>query len=127
MSGFCDLSRLAFRAVIAPQIIFPERPKIFANGNHGRTRGVECDGLHLISRNAGFLQGLTRRSSQCTHVVVVRLGGVFRIFALAVQRVLDAGGVNQAALAVDQRNTNAQGSEVDSGHDRHQQAPFSQL
>ena len=53
------------------------------------------------------------------------LGGIFRIFALAMQRVLGDGGFEQATFAVDQRNTDAEGAEVDSRDDGHQQAPWS--
>ena len=35
VSCFCDLGRFAFGAMIAPQIIFAERLKVFADGNHG--------------------------------------------------------------------------------------------
>ena len=125
MSRFGDLGRFAFGAVIAPQVVLAEGLKILADRNHGGTRGIERDGLHLISRDAGLLQDFARRGDQRPHVVVMGLRGVFGIFALAVQRILGDGGFEQAAFAVDQRNTNAQRSEIDSGHDGHQQAPLS--
>ena len=59
-------------------------------------------------------------------MVVMRLGSVFGIFALAVQRVLGDRGFEQASFAIDQRNANAQRSEIHSSHDGHQQAPFLQ-
>jgi len=69
--------------------------------------------------------GFARRGGQCPHVIVMGLGGIFRIFALAVQCVLGDGGLDQTPFAVDKRNTNAQGPEVDSSHDGHQHAPLS--
>ena len=39
-------------------------------------------------------------------MVVMRLGGVFGVFALAMQGVLGDSGFEQASFAIDQRNTN---------------------
>ncbi len=84
---------------------------------------MACD---LIAGDAGLLQDFARGRGQRPHVIVMRLRGIFRIFALAVQRILGDGGVEQATFAVDQRNANAQCSKINAGHDRHQQAPLSQ-
>ena len=93
MRGFGDLRGFAFGAVIAPQIVFAERLQVLADGNHGRAGGIERDGLDLIAGDAGFLHRLARGRGQGAHVIFVRLGGVFGIFAFAMQRIFgDRGG-----------------------------------
>jgi hypothetical protein len=91
--GRGDLRSLAFGAMVAPEVVFAERLHVLAHGNDRGSRGVERDGFHLIAGDAGFLQGLARGGGQRAHVVVMRLGGVFRIFALAVQWIFGDGGL----------------------------------
>src|ERR1700736_6295896 len=57
-------------------------------------------------------------------MVRVRLRCVFRVLALAVQRILLHCGFQQASLAVDQRNAHAESAKINSGDDRHQRTPF---
>ena len=76
--GFSNLGSLTFRAVVAPQVVFPERLEVSAYRDHRRSRGIERDGLHLISRDASLLQDFARSRSQRLHVIVVGLGRVFR-------------------------------------------------
>src|SRR5580658_10260728 len=123
VSGLGDLGSLSYGAMVAPEVILAEWLKIFSHRNHGRPRGIERDGLHLIPCDAGVLQGLACCRSQCPHVIVMGLGGVFGVFALAVQRIFGDGGFEQAAFTIDERNANAERSEIDSRHDGHQQAP----
>ena len=84
---FGDLGGFLLCAVIAPQVVVVERSHIRSDWNHAGARGVECDGLNLIAGNPGFLQCLAGGGGQRTHVIVVRLRGVVRIFALAMQRI----------------------------------------
>ena len=100
-----DFGSLALGSVVAPQVILAERPKIFSDRNHRGARGIERDRLHLISWNARLLQDLARGGSERPHVVLMRLGGVFGVFALAVQGVLGDSGFEQASFAIYQRNT----------------------
>ena len=121
VSGFGDLRRLALGAMVAPQVVLAERLHVFADRNHRRAGGIERNGLDLIAADAGFLHRLARGGGQGAHVIFVRLGGVFRIFALAVQRIFGNRGFQQPALAVHDRNAHAQRSEIYSRHDGHQQ------
>ena len=126
MCSFRDLRRFAFGAVIAPQVILAQWLNVLADRNYRRACSVECDRLHLIACDGRLFQGLARCRSQRPHVIVMGLRRVLCIFALAVEWVLGDCGFDQTPFAVHQRNANAQGSEVDSRHDRHQQAPLSQ-
>ena len=107
MRRFRDLRGFSFGTVIAPKIIFVERLKIFPNGNHRRTGGVHGQRLHLIAGYARFPHCLARSARQSAHLVVVRLRGVFRIFAFAVQRIFRKCGREQASFAVHNGNANA--------------------
>ena len=60
-----------------------------------------------------------RGLGQRAHVVFVRLRGEVRIFALAVQRILGDGGREKPALAVDDRDADAEGAEIYSCYDGH--------
>ena len=93
-------------------------------GNDGRAGGIESDGFDLVAGDAGFLHRLASGRGQGAHVIFVRLGGVFRIFALAVQRIFGDRGFEQPALAVHDGDADAQSSEINSRHDGHQQAPL---
>ena len=55
-------------------------------------------------------------------MIVMRLSGIFRIFALAVQGIFGDGGVEQPAFAVHDRNANAQSAKVDASNNRHHAA-----
>ena len=120
--GFGDLGGFAFGAVVAPEIVVVERLQILVDGNDRGAGGVESDGFDLVAGDAGLLERLARGGGQGAHVVVMRLRGVFGIFALAMQRIFGNGGVEQAALAVHDGDADAQGAEIHSGDDRHQLA-----
>ena len=109
----------ALSAVVAPQVVLTQWPQIFINRNHGRTSRIESDGFNLIAGNSRLLYGRVRSFGQCSHVVIMGLGGVLRIFALAVQGIFRNCGSKHSALAVHNGNTDAQGSKVDSGDNRH--------
>src|SRR6185369_2958607 len=83
---------------------------------------IESDRLDLATGDAGFLDRLAGGGGQGTHVVFVRLGGVFRVFALAVQGIFGDRGPQQPAFAIHDRDADAESSEVNSSHNRHQQA-----
>ena len=53
------------------------------------------------------------------HLVGVGLGGVVGVFAFAVEGVFGGGCAETSADAVEERYTNAEGSEVDSCDDCH--------
>ena len=91
MGGGRDFRRFALSPMIAPQVVLAERLQILANRNYRRARGIESDRLYLISCDAGFPHRLTGGGGQGSHVIFVRLGGVFRVFALAVQGVFGNG------------------------------------
>ncbi len=125
MRGCRDLRSLALGAMVAPQVVFAERLQVFAHRNDRRASGVERNRFDLVARDTGFLHRLASCGGQRAHVVLVRLGGVFRVFAFAVQGIFGEGRVQQPALAVHDGDANAQGSKVDSSYDRHQQALLS--
>ena len=52
------------------------------------------------------------------------LGSILRILTLAMERVLGNRRGEKALRAIDHRYANAEGAEVDSRYDRHQQAPL---
>jgi hypothetical protein len=124
MRGRRDLCCLTLGPMIAPQVVLAERLQVFANCNHGGTGSIDSNGLYLVARDTGFLHGLPSGGGQSAHMVFVRLGGVFGVFALAVQRIFGDGGFQQAALAVNDRDADAQRPEVDSSHNGHYQAPL---
>jgi len=52
-------------------------------------------------------------------VIVVRLSGVFGIFAFAMERILSDRGGKHAAFAVYYRDANAEGTEIYASDDGH--------
>ena len=88
-----DLCRLAFRAMVAPQVVFTQRFEILTNWNHRGTCRVERDRCHLVRGDARPLHGLTRGRRQGAHVILVGLSGVLGVLALAMQRVRRHGGL----------------------------------
>ena len=126
MRGVGNLRRFALRAMIAPKVILVQRLHVLVDGNHRRARRIERNRLNLIAANARLLQDFAASRRQRAHVIFMRLRRVLRIFTLAVQRIFGDGRIQQPSLAVHQRNAHAQGSEIDSRNNRHQQAPFSQ-
>ena len=71
MRGRGDLRRLAFGSMIAPQVVFAERLHVFAHGNDRGTRGIESNGLYLVTGDTGLLHRLAGGGSQGTHVIFV--------------------------------------------------------
>ncbi len=70
-------------------------------------------------RTPACFTAVARGFRQRPHMVFVRLGSVFRIFALAVQRVLGNRRCQQATLAVHDRHPNVQCPEIHPSNDRH--------
>ena len=93
MGGFGDFGGFAFGAMIAPQVVFAEGLHVFADGNYRGTGGVEGDGLDLIAADGGLFQHFAHGGGEGAHVIVVRLRGVFGIFALAMKRIFLDGGL----------------------------------
>ena len=79
-----DLGSFTLGPVVAPQIIFAERLKIFANRNYRRAGRVESNRFYFVTRNPRLLHGIARGCGQCSHVIVMRLGRILRIFAFAM-------------------------------------------
>ncbi len=91
MRNVRDFGSLGLAAMIAPQIIVIERLEIFSDGNNGGTGRIQSDGQDLIGGKPGFPDSVTGSSGQCTHVIFVRLRGVFGIFAFAMERIFSDG------------------------------------
>ena len=118
-SGFGNFGGFGFGAMVAPQIIFVERLQIFADGNYGGAGGIDSERLDLIAGDSCFLDSLARGDGQGAHLIVVRLRGVFRIFALAMEGIFGERSGEQTAFAIHDGNANAQSSEIDSSYDGH--------
>src|SRR5881227_2274279 len=101
MSSSGNFLGFTFSAMIAPEIVFTQRLKIFPDRNDGRAGCIKCDSLDLIARHSRLLDRCTSGSSQGPHMVFMRLGRVFGIFALAMQRIFRNRGPEHTALAVD--------------------------
>ena len=123
MGGFRDLRRFSLGAVIAPQIILTERLHFLINRDDRRACGIEGDRLHLIAWDAGFFHRLASCGGESNHVIFMRLSRVFRIFAFTMQWIFDDRRVKYSALAVHNRDANAQCSEIYAGNNGHQQFP----
>ena len=105
--------------MIAPEVVIAQRLHITTDGKDRRSRGVERNRQNLIAPDRCLAQYFARSRSQCAHVIMMRLRGVFWIFALAMQRIfLDSGG-EQSAFAVDEGDAHAQSSEIDTRYNRH--------
>ena len=116
-SVICAASLLG--AVIAPEIVVVERIHPFADRDHAGSGGVECDGFDLLAGNARQLHRLPRGLGQRAHVIFVRLRGEVGIFALAVQGIFGDCGSQQSALAVDDRDADAERAEIYACNDGH--------
>jgi hypothetical protein len=98
--------------------------QIFSDRNDGRACGVQRNGENLIRGNFGLLEGFASSSRQSPHVIGMGLRGVFRVFALAVDRILGDGGSEPAAFAIHKRNADAQGSKINASDNCHFASPF---
>jgi hypothetical protein len=105
--------------MVAPQIIFVERLQIVADGNYRGAGSIDSERQDLIAGDSGFLDSLARSDSQGAHLIVVRLRGIFRIFAFAMERIFGKRSRKQTAFAVHDGNANAQSSEIYSSYDCH--------
>ena len=111
--------RLLPGAVVAPQIIVVERLRGL------RSTGITLDpvvSMAIASTGSPVMpapQRLARRRDQRLHVVGVALRRVVGIVLLAVQRILGDARPNAAALAVDDRDADAQRAEIDACNDGH--------
>src|SRR5215475_12518787 len=100
MGRLGDFSRFSLRAVVAPEIVFAEWLQALVYRNDGRAGRVDGYRLDLIARGTCLLDGGTGSFCQRAHVIVVRLSGVFGIFAFAMERILSDRGGKHAAFAV---------------------------
>src|SRR5712664_1505544 len=80
-----------------------ERVELVVDAHRG-TLGLKC-----------FIEG--------THMIFMRLRGIFGIFAFAVEGILGDRGSEQPTLAVNDGNANAQCSKIRSSNDRHARSP----
>jgi len=97
--------------VITPKIILIKRLEILPTGiteerwYQPRALALDCRRYAPFGRPRGGLR-------QSAHLIVMRLCGVLRVFALPVQRVFRKCGRQQAPFAVHNRNANAEGSNL---------------
>ncbi len=114
-----DLLRFFFCAVIAPEVVVVERLEVGVDGNYARSGGVESDGFNLRAVDFGLGDGFARSLGESVHLIRVGLGCVVGVFAFAFERILGRGSAEASALAVEQRDAHAEGSEIyacDDGH-----------
>jgi len=96
-----------------------ERLQILPYRDDGRAGRIECDGLDSLSWQVGLFQYGARGGDQRPQMIFVRLRGVVRVLALPMQRIFVDRGADQATIAVDQRNPNAQCAEINSRDNSH--------
>jgi len=68
--------------------------------------GAHGERLHLVSRDVRILDGFAGSTCQSAHPIVVRLYGIFGVFAFAEERVFSKRGGQQSPFAHD-GNANA--------------------
>ena len=106
-------------AMVAPEIVVIERPKIFAHRDDTGPGRVKRHRFDCVTVNSGIRNGLARGPYQRVHLVLVRLRGVVGVFALAVERVFGNGRAEAALFAVKKSYANAECSKIyacDDGH-----------
>ena len=119
-----DAAGLFVGAVIAPEVVVVERLEVGVDGDDAGAGGVERDGGYVLAVDVALGEDLAGCADECLHLVGVGLRGVVGILALALEWVLGRGCAEAAAFAVEQRDTDAEGSKVDSGYDGHEGAPL---
>ncbi len=114
-----DQGRLTPGPVVAPQVVVIERPEALPQRDDAGTRGVQRDGLHLAAVHAGRCESLLHGLGERPHVIRVTLCGVIRIVSLPLERILGQPRAQSSALAVKNRDADAQRPEVHSRDNRH--------
>src|SRR5215831_5466173 len=61
-------------------------------------------------------ESVTRSAHESRHLIGVRLGGVVRIVPPAVQRIIRRGSGQPSALAVEQSDAHAEGTEINTSN-----------
>src|SRR5436853_7927870 len=74
-----------------------------------------------MTGNACFSYRLTRGGGEGTHVILVRLRGVFVVLAVSVQGIFDNCRLQQSAFAINDGHSDAQSSKVNTRNDGHGQ------
>ncbi len=114
-----DLGGFVLGAVVAPEVVVVERLHVLVDGDDGGAGGIEGDGGDGAGGDAGFGDDFAGGAGECGHLVVVGLGGLVGVFPVAFEWVLGDGGAEAAPVAVEQGDSDAQGSEIyacDDGH-----------
>ena len=106
-------------AVVAPEIVVVERLHGGVDKEDAGACSVEryaCDGAAV---DAGLSDYVAGGLGERTHLIGVGLGGLVGILAGPVKRVLGDGGGEAAALVVEQRDANTEGSEIYTSNEAH--------
>src|SRR4029079_17512318 len=74
-----------------------------------------------MTGNACFSYRLARGGGESTHVILVRLRGVFGVLAFSVQGIFNNCRLQQSAFAINDGHSDAQSSKVNSRNDGHGQ------
>ena len=119
MRQFRDLRRFLLGPVVAPQVILVQWPHLIVDRDNAGAGSIQCNGLHLVTRNARGGHSFARRVRQRSHVIFVGLCREFRIFALAVQGILGNRGRQNPSFAVYDGDAHAERAEIHSCHNRH--------
>ena len=117
MRFVCNFSCFTPGTVVTPEIVIIQRLQILADRNDAGPGGIQRQGLNGRTRNTSRLNCALNRKRQCRHVVFVALSGEIRIFAFAVKRIFGDTRAQPALFAVEDRNADAESSEINSGDD----------
>ncbi len=119
MGELGDLLGLVLGAMVAPEIVVVQRLHVGADGDDARSCGVEGDSFDGGGIDAGLRDDVAGGAGERVHLVVVGLGGLVWVLAIALEGVLGDGGAEAAMVAVEERHANAEGSKVYTGDDGH--------
>ena len=114
-----DLAGFFVGAVIAPEVVVVDGLEVGVDGDDAGAGGVERDGGDVVTVDVVFGEDAAHCFDESAHLVGVGLGGVVGVFAFAGEGVFGGGCAEASADAVEERYTNAEGSEVDSCNDCH--------
>ncbi len=114
-----DARRLVLGAVVAPEVVVVERLHLVVDRDDGRAGGVEGDGADFLPLDPRRLECAPRGLDERLHVRCVRLRGVVRIVAVALDRILGDAVSDHPLAAVDDRDAHTLRPEVHPGDDPH--------
>ena len=117
-----DLAGFFVGAVIAPEVVVVDGLEVRVDGDDAGAGGVECDGGDVPAVDLVLFEDATRGFDERAHLVGVGLGGVVGVVALTGEGIVGGGCAEASADAVEERYTNAEGSEVDSCNGCHEVA-----